>query len=212
MLLEPNILMIFLICFVYTATNDESMSSDEDQWNAPLASSVIVKAEDALSSLHSFTTQTVKRFGCEIDLEVDREIDLLKQMLRKYKNPGFDVTRPLCVEFVGEAGVDAGGVTREFFHLLMERLKKQGVSTNLFEGQLGHLVPINNYDVLSGGLFVQAGKMILHSILNDCHGVPGLSPAVVSYLISGKRDAAVAHVCVEDIPDPVLAENLTEVC
>ena len=114
-------------------------------------------------------------------------------MLWKYKNPGFDVTRPLCVEFVGEAG----GVMREFFHLLMERLKMQGVSINLFEGQVGHLVPINNYDVLSGSSFVQAGKMILHSILNDCHdGVPGLSPAVVSYLISGRRDAAVAHVCV----------------
>ena len=54
--------------------------------------------------------------------------------------------------------------------------------------------------------------MILHSILNDSHGVPGLSPAVVSYLIRGRRDAAVAHVCVEDIPDPVLAENLTKVC
>lgn len=103
------------------------MSSDEDQWNAPLASSAIVKAEDALYSQNSFTTQAVKRFGCEIDLEVDRENDLLKQMLRKYKNPGFDVTPPLCVEFVGEAGVDVGGVKREFFHLLMERLKKQGV-------------------------------------------------------------------------------------
>ena len=135
----------------------------------------------------------------------------LKQMLWKYENPRFDVARPLC-EFVGKAEVDAGGVMREFFHLLMERLKNQGVSINLFEGQVRHLVPIHSYNVLSGGLFVQAGKMILHSIINDCHGVPGLSPAVVSYLMSGKRDAAVAHVCVEDIPDPILAENLTMVC
>lgn len=100
------------------------MSSDEDQWNAPLASSAIVKAEDAVSSLNSFTTQAVKRFGCEIDLEVDRENDLLKQMVRKYKNPGCDVTRPLCVEFVGEAGVDAGGVTREFFSLVNGKVEK----------------------------------------------------------------------------------------
>ena len=91
------------------------MSSDEDQWKAPLASSAIVKAEDALSSLNSFTTQAVKLFGCEIDLEIDWRNDLLKQMLWKYKTPGFDVTRPRCVEFVGEAGVDAGGVMREFF-------------------------------------------------------------------------------------------------
>ena len=100
------------------------MSSDEDQWNAPLASSAIVKAEDAVSSLNSFTTQAVKRFGCEIDLLVDRENDLLKQMVRKYKNPGCDVTRPLCVEFVGEAGVDAGGVTREFFSLVNGKVEK----------------------------------------------------------------------------------------
>ena len=79
-------------------------------------------------------------------------------MLQKYKNPRLGVTQPLCVEFVGEAGVDAGGVTREFFHLLMERLKNQGVSINLFEGQVGHLVPINNYNVLPGSLFLQAGQ------------------------------------------------------
>ena len=34
------------------------------------------------------------------------------------------------------------------------------------------------------------GKMILHAILNRCAGLPGLSPAIVSYL-SGSLDAAV---------------------
>ena len=99
-----------------------------------------------------------------------------------------------------------------FFHLLMERLKSQVGSLNLFEGQVGHLVPIHDYEVLSGGLFVLAGKMILHSILNDCNGVSGLSPAVVSFLASGKRDAAVAHVTLDDITDLCLKEKLTQVC
>lgn len=66
---------------------------------------------------------------------------------------------------------------------------------------MGHLVPIHNYDVLSSGLFVLAGKMILPSILNDCNGVPGLSPAVVSYLTTGSRDSAVEHVTLDDVPD-----------
>ena len=87
-----------------------------------------------------------------------------------------------------------------------------GGAINLFEGQLGHLVPIHNYDVLSGGLFVLAGKMILHSILNDCNGVPGMSPAIISYLMTGRRDSAVEHVTLEDIPDPDLKEKLKEVC
>lgn len=30
----------------------------------------------------------------------------------------------LCVEFIDEIGVDAGRITREYFHLLMERLKQ----------------------------------------------------------------------------------------
>lgn len=86
-----------------------------------------------------------------------------------------------------------------------------GGGINLFEGQVGHLVPIHNYDVLSGGLFVLAGKMILHSILNDCNGVPGMSPAVISYLMTGRRDSAVEHVTLEDMPDPDLKEKLNKV-
>ena len=87
-----------------------------------------------------------------------------------------------------------------------------GGAITLFEGQLGHLVPIHNYDVLFGGLFVLAGKMILHSILNDCNGVSGMSPAIISYLMTGRRDSAVEHVTLEGIPDPDLKEKLQEVC
>ena len=94
----------------------------------------------------------------------------------------------------------------------MERLKTQVGSLNLFEGQVGHLVPIHDYDVLSGGLFVLTGKMVLHSFLNDCNGVSGLSPAVGSFLASGKRDAAVAHITLDDIPDSCVKEKLTQVC
>lgn len=134
-------------------------------------------------------------------------------MLREYKNPSFDITKRLCVEFVDELGIDAGGVSREYFHLLMERLKQgPGGAINVFEGLPGHLLPIHNYDVLSGGLFILAGKMILQAILNDCSGVPGISPAVVSYISTGSRDSAVEYITLEDIPDPDLKEKLTQVC
>ena len=86
-----------------------------------------------------------------------------------------------------------------------------GGAINPFERQLGHLVPIHKNDVLSGSLFVLVGKMILHSILNDCNGVPDMSPAIISCLMTGRRDSAVEHVTLEDIPDPDLKENLKEV-
>ncbi len=77
------------------------------------------------------------------------------------------------ITFVGELGLDAGGVTREFFHLLIKRLQIPVGSFNLFKGVNGHLLPIYNYDMISGGLFVLAGKMILHAILNDFLGMGG---------------------------------------
>ena len=138
---------------------------------------------------------------------------MLKQMLRKYKNPSFEITKHLCIKFVDELGIDAGGVSREYFHLLMKRLKQgPGGAINVFEGLPGHIVPVHNYDVLSGGLFILVGKMILHAILNDCNGVPGISPVVVLYISTGSRDLAVAYVTLEDIPDPNLKEKLTQVC
>lgn len=68
----------------------------------------------------------MKPFGCDLDVEVDRNTDILKQMLRKCKNPSSDINKCLCIEFVDELGIiDAGGVSREHFHLLMERLKQR---------------------------------------------------------------------------------------
>ena len=69
-------------------------------------------------------------------------------------------------------------------------------------------MPINNYDFLSGGLFILVGKMILHSIMNSCSGMSGLSPAVVAYITSGRRDSCVEHIVIEDVPDPVYQEKL----
>ena len=108
--------------------------------------------------------------------------------------------------------MDAGGVTRVFFQLLMKRLQEPvSGAINLFEGTFGHLVPIHDYDALSGGLFILAGKMMLHSILNNCAGVMGMSSAVIHYLISGNRDTCVEYITVKDLPDPVLQDQLTQV-
>ena len=85
------------------------------------------------------------------------------------------------------------------------------IGLRLFDGQLGHVAPSHNYDFVSGGLFVIIEKIILHALLNNCNGVPGISPAVVSYLISGKRDAVVAKVSLQDVPDFDIRKSLEKV-
>ena len=93
----------------------------------------------------------------------------------------------------------------------MTTLSKRDEPLVLFEGQNGHLVPMQNYDTLSSGLFVIVGKMSLHAILNNCQGMAGLSPAVVAYLLTANRDACIEHAKLEDIPDPIFQDRLTEV-
>ena len=194
---------------------DLDKSSDEMfesyAWGTPLAASKHLSC-DAQQSLQKFINEAVQTFHAELDVQVKRDNDILSQMIRKYKNPAFNLRRPLNVEFVNETGVDSGGITRELFSLLMDRLTKGLLGgINLFEGTKGHLLPCHNYDMLSGGLFLLLGKMILHSVINGCCGLSGLSSAAIGYICTGKRDAAVQCVTLEDVPDPDLQGKLKEV-
>ena len=163
-------------------------------------------SSESYKALAKFISDVVKPFGEELDIHVARGNNLLKQVLRKYKNPAFDITKPPNVEFVDESGVDGGGVSREYFFMLMASLcKSQDGGITLFEGQPGHLVPSHNYDFVSGGLFVLVGKMILHALLNKCKGVPGVA------LISGNRDTVIEKIALQDLPDSDLQCSMEQV-
>ena len=76
---------------------------------------------------------------------------------------------------------------------------------------MGHLLPKHDYELLSSGMFIIMGKMILHAVLNNCQGISGMSPAIVKYIVTGKRDSSVEDISLEDIPDPCLKEQLKQV-
>ena len=87
-----------------------------------------------------------------------------------------DWLKKLKVEFIGEEGIDCGGLLREFFSLLF----KDGEE---FEG--------NNFSVNSKLLdqkrYILAGKAVATSIL---HGHPGprrLNKYVVDYILTGEE-------------------------
>lgn len=171
---------------------------------------------DPLEALRAFICYVNVTPAPEVDLVITREKSVIVQLLKKYKNPNFNLRSPLNVQFVSsgtiEPGVDAGGPKREFFHMLMNELFRGGFNgIQIFEGEKGHLVPVNNYDLLSTHFYEIVGKMILHSLLNQCRGLEGISPAVVNYIVSGNRDSVLEHLSLRDIPDPCLRHNLEEV-
>jgi hypothetical protein len=80
------------------------------------------------------------------------------QLLRKYKNPSFNLCSPLNVQFVSsgtiEPGIDTGGPRSEFFHMLISELVRGSFNgIQIFEGEKGHLVLENNYELLSTHFF-----------------------------------------------------------
>lgn len=79
-------------------------------------------------------------------MHIDQKANVMSQMFRKYKYP-------LFVHFA-EPGLDGGGVTRKYFHMLMIALDERDGSCFLFEGVNGLLLYIHNYNLLSSGLFV----------------------------------------------------------
>lgn len=147
---------------------------------------------------------------------ISREKSVIAQVLRKYKNPSLKLQSPLNVQFQSsnalELGVDAGGPTTAYYFYLMQDLMRGSFNgIKLFQGEAGHLVQSVDYELVSTCFFGIVGKMIVHSFLHQCRDLAGLSPSVISYIISGTRDTAMEYLVVHDVLDPCLREILKEV-
>ena len=167
-------------------------------------------------ALAQFFTSPVQSNAPEEHLVISREKSVIAQVLGKYKNPSFKLQSPLNVQFLSsnalELGVDAGGpTTAYFFYLMQDLMRGSFISIKLFQGEAGHLVPSVDYDLVSSCFFGMVGKMIVHSFLHQCRGLAGLSPAVISYIISGTRDTVLEYLVVDDVSDPCLREILNAV-
>lgn len=47
------------------------------------------------------------------------------------------------MEFIGEEGIDAKGLTREFSHVMMSCLLEGKGGIAFFEGEMDHLLPVH---------------------------------------------------------------------
>ena len=170
---------------------------------------------DHQEALAQYFTNAVQSNVPEEHLLITREKSVITQVLRKYKNPTFKLQSPQNVQFQSsstlELGVDACGPTRAYFFYLMQDVVRGSFNgIKLFQGEVGHLVPSVDYDLVSSCFFVIVGEMVVHSFLHECRGLKSISPAVISYIKSGTRDTVLEHLVVEDVPDPCLREILNE--
>ncbi|XP_016523364.1 uncharacterized protein LOC103133377 isoform X2 [Poecilia formosa] len=88
----------------------------------------------------------------------------------------------------------------------------------MFEGETDHLVPTTSAVLVESELFVMAGRLIGHSLINGGPTLSGISLAVVHALTSGSKELATTYLSLEDCPDidhrdiigSLLKEEMTE--
>jgi len=148
---------------------------------------------------------------------IDRKAsDFLESVFTQYeKARERTLKRSLEITFEGEAGVDVGGLTKEFFHLAFEAAVSRTYKDCLmFEGKRGHFIPSATAEHLVNG-YKYIGMMIVHAARNGCRGLPGLSPAIQHYIVHGEGPATIedmAHlITMDDVADTGLNNLLVKV-
>jgi hypothetical protein len=96
------------------------------------------KTQQLFCLLRPTLQSLLRNFASAIDhcapkmvVNVDRE-DVLDGGLRAFSRPAFSASRKLDVKFVGEDGIDGGGLTRDFLRLAVRSLQLSPI----FEGDL----------------------------------------------------------------------------
>jgi len=141
-------------------------------------------------------------------MTVERE-SLWEDCVVFFKQHKFNPKFSLSVKFSGEAGLDAGGLHREFGSVLIKKMFSS--DAKLFEGDDERKVPIYNADAVHSNLFFLAGKICAYLLSHLDIGVSCLSPVVYSYISTGEVHEASKECTVEDVPDYDVRRSIQEV-
>ena len=186
---------------------DSDSGSNSDLLKSPFDEDVSVSLP--CSTLKDLICNHKKTLNLEENfkrISIDRQ-ELWYESVAIFKNPSFDAEAAPMVKFLGETGIDAGGVRREYGSLLCKELFSAKV--NLFEGKEDRKLPLYSSDNMCSRMFQIAGKMVSYLVIHVDIGVPCLSPAVYQYISSST--IAPDHCSIEDVVDLELKELILKV-
>ena len=174
-------------------------SADDDFHKEDLP---LLSAGNACLALRSYQQQMVETETQSIHIDMHSP-NFLRDVIRMYKRHCFNFKFTPDIDFKNEVGIDGGGLSKEFFYLVLTKLRDgdPNIGISLFEGAPDHIVPIHCSSSLDSGLFHLFGKILAHSILHGGMGFIGMAPAVAKYIATKSMDEAATLVSIEDIPD-----------
>lgn len=135
----------------------------------------------------------------------------IRDLFKKLKRKQLDIAKVPDITFIGEEGIDADGLTKEFLALVTRALSDGSGGYILFEGGQDHLVPIISEEFHQSSYFRYVGELIAMSVLHSGLGMVGVSRAVTNFIITDDMEMASCHLTVEDVPDYNIQQAITEV-
>ena len=152
-----------------------------------------IKPHDVLEQL---SLQMLKKDS--VTLSIDDQ-SAVGDAIAYYKKRDVDLTHPLRIKY--SAGLDAGGLSRQFYSDVMMHIKDK---MNAFEGPVvTSLIPAYSSQVLASGILKILGRIIVHSLLQGGPGFPFLAPYVYKYITTESIDQAFEEVTLAVLPIPV---------
>ncbi|CAH3135022.1 unnamed protein product [Porites lobata] len=136
---------------------------------------------------------------------------MLRDLFKKFKRGDLDIKKVPDVTFIGEEGIDAEGLSKEFFTLVMNALTSGTGGYIMFEGGSDHLVPVISEEYYQSGYFRFVGQLIAMSVLNSGIGIVGLSRALTTYMVTEDVELASCNLSIDDVPDYCVQQALMEV-
>lgn len=135
---------------------------------------------------------------------------ILSDSLLFFKSESFNPKNSLRVDFNNQPGIDAGGLRRQFFTKLFNRMANPNMSDRLFEGNQRSLVPICRPCTAISELFVEIGKIMAYALCHKCRPLR-LTEATFRYLVTGDIQAAVPYLKVDDVATGIAKHFIEEV-
>lgn len=138
--------------------------------------------------------------------------ECLEEALIYYKDGDFDHNIKLSVTFKGQAAVDTGGVTRQFYTNVFDQMTTGCEEIPpMFEGKERRMLPVHNAGFLLSGLMEIVGKIMAHSIIQVGVGFAAMAPCIYKYIITGDISKTIDFVSIEDSSSPVINHYLKSV-
>jgi len=164
----------------------------------------------SLEDILEFLSSKINNFDSE-KLTVDPD-DILADAMVYFKHSNFNPNSKLMIKYRKQAGVDTGGVLRQFYSdCWIQLLEGSDSLPALFEGADRRKLLSFNTGILMSGVIKYVGKMFSHAICHSRMGFNHLAPAAYWYVATGDSSLAYKHVKLEDIVYPDVKAYLLKV-